>query len=227
MRKIIILLHFSIFSVSLFSQKLSHVIFSGGANFSSFSFITDQKIIIRISLDGKVLQWGNEVELKRSNYRPGDLQEYMGRVEYYNQLADSAFRAKVKNVGTCTITYYGSNENTAKVGKIKSVGTLKFDYYVDVVDKAFRGKLKSMGYDVVTYYSDFENESIKGKLKSVGNIPVSYYTSFDDKLIRGKIKSIGSFNYTWYTSFDRRELQGSLRSGMWTQQINGVMYIIM
>ena len=101
------------------AQTLKFVNFSGGAEFSSLSFITNQKIIIKISQDGKVLEWGNEMEPGRYYTEPGKLQPYMGRVEYYEKQFDSIFNGKVKNIGITSITYYGSLENAALVGKVR------------------------------------------------------------------------------------------------------------
>ena len=65
------------------AQSLRYVIFAGGADLTSLSYITDQKIIIKISPDGRVLEYGNELEPGRFYSQPGRLQQYMGRVEFY------------------------------------------------------------------------------------------------------------------------------------------------
>src|SRR5687767_4467746 len=78
-----------------FTQQLHQVAFSNGESFKSFSFLTDQGIIIRISDDGKLLQWGTEMDNRKLYYTPGKLDEYMGRVDYYGTEADSIFRGKV------------------------------------------------------------------------------------------------------------------------------------
>src|SRR5215212_8789783 len=113
------------------SQTLKFVTFSGGADFSSLAFITDQKIIIKISQDGKVLEYGYEMEPGRFYSQPGRLQAYMGRVEHYEKQFDTILNGKVKNIGITTITYYGSFENAALVGKVKSIGNVWFDYFTD------------------------------------------------------------------------------------------------
>jgi phage gp37-like protein len=226
MGRLLLSVYFVFFFIPVFSQSLSHVTLSGGSSLSSFCFKTDQKIIIKISPDGKVLEWGMEMEQGRLYYFPGKLDPYMGRVDYYNQEADSAFRGKVKSIGTCMITYFGSKENEVQVGKIKTLGNITFDYYFNFENEAFRGKLKSIGSNTVNYYSGFENEAIRGKLKNVNNTSLSYYSTFDDKLLRGKVKNIGMVNINWYTSMDRRELQGSLKNGSYTPLVNGVVFIL-
>jgi hypothetical protein len=215
-------------SLSASSQELSQVMFSGGATLSSFSFITDQKVIIRISAEGGLLEWGTDPGPGRYNYYSGQLQPYMGRVDRYGSSEhDSLLRGKVKSIGTSQITYYSSSEEKTKAGKIKSIGRVSLDYYSNFDNEALQGKMKSAGYILFDYYSSFENEAFRGKLKSLGNTPIAYYSTFDDKLIKGKIKSIGSSSYIWYSSHDSREYQGGgLKSGSVTQNINGVTYIV-
>ena len=180
-----------IYSVG-YSQTLKFVNFSGGSEFSSLSYITNQKIIIKVSQDGKVIEWGNEMEPGRFYTEPGKLQPYMGRVEYYEKQFDSMLNGKVKNIGITSITYYGSTEKPALVGKVKSIGNVLFNYYLDQENEAVRGKLKTAGIKNFTYYYSYENEAYRGKIKSIGNNQVTYYSTFDDKSIRGKLKSIGS-----------------------------------
>lgn len=209
-----------------FSQSLYQVIFNNGESVKAFSFLTDQGIVIRLSEEGKLLEWGVEPDLKRYNYMPGQLDPYMGRVDYYGAEADSISRGKVKSIGTTMFSYYGAFEQADKVGKIRSLGAVQLDYYNNYDNAAFKGKLRSANNQQFTYYSSFDNEMIKGKLKSVNNTPIVYYSSFDDKLVRGKVKSIGSFSYSWYSSFDRREYQGNLKAGSFSQYINGITYLL-
>jgi hypothetical protein len=212
-------------AVGSHSQELSQVSFSEGSTLSSFSFITDQKVVIRISVEGKIIEWGTDPGIGRYNYYTGKLQPFMGRVEYYSPTEyDSTSRGRVKSIGTCTLSYYGSSEADAKRGKIKSIGKLLLDY-VSYESMDNKGKLKSAGNTLFDYYSSFENEAFRNKLKSVGNTSITWYSSFDDKLIKGKIKSIASFNYTWYSSHDINGY-GGLKSGSQTQNVNGVTYII-
>jgi hypothetical protein len=226
MKRLFILLVFFLNYGVGHSQALKFVSFSAGAEFSSLSFITDQKIIIKISQTGKVLEWGYEMEPGRFYSQPGKLQPYLGRVERYERQFDSVLNGKLKSVGTSSITYYGSFENAALVGKVKSIGNIWFDYFTDFENEALRGKLKTAGQQSFTYYTSFENEAYRGKIKSIGGNQVTYYSTFDDRSIKGKLKSIGSFNYTWYTSFDRQGYQGGLKSGSQYQMIEGVTYII-
>ncbi len=203
-----------------YSQQLGQVTFSDASNLSYLSIITDQGVLIRITTDGKLLEYGTELQsLRSNNYYDPKLQPYIGRVDYYGSESDSAFKGKVKTIGTCAITYYSHYEESTKAGKLKSVGTLILDYYSNYDNAAFRGKLRFLGSSILEYYSSLDDEAYRGKLKSMGNTPIAYYSIFDDKLIKGKIKSIGSVSWTWYTSFDRSELRGAMKSGSYRANV--------
>ncbi len=209
------------------AQQLGQVTFSGGANLSYFTFRTDQGLLIRISIDGKVLEWGTEVKSLRGNdYYAPNLQPFMGRIEYFGIESDSAFRGKVKSIGTCLLTYYYSYDTDTKPGKIKTIGSVSFDYYTNFDDKDRKGKIRFAGNLILEYYSSFDEEILRGKLKLIGSTPITYYSIFDDKLIRGKIKSIGSVTYRWYTSYDQSDYRGGLKSGSYRQDIGSVTYIL-
>ena len=225
MKRFPLLISFLFLAAGTYSQELTHVTFSGGATLSSFSFRTDQEIIIRISEEGKVLEWGTDPGPGRYYYDPRKLQPYLGRVEYFGQEYDSVSRGKVKSIGTCTFTYYDKYETETKIGKLKTIGRVAVDYFDNYEDAAYKGKIKFAGFVLLSYYSSFENEAFRGKLKSVNNSFITYYSTFDDKAIKGKIKNIGGFEYTWYSSYDR--YNGGLRSGSVTQTINGITYSIM
>lgn len=223
MKKFIILIPVLFFSAFIYSQQLGQVTFSNGEKLQYISFITDQNVLIRISDEGKILEWGMEVMSDRYNYYSPKLQPFMARTDYYDATADSAYRGKVKSIGTCYITYYDSYERDSKPGKLKSIGNSQFDYYDNFAEKSLRGKLKSMGAYDLQYYSPYEDESIRGKLKSIGSTAITYYSSFEDKNIKGKIKSIGGVPYAWYTSF---ELRNGLKTGQYRQNIGGVTFIV-
>ena len=223
----LILLAFSILFFRGYSQQLSQVTFSHESNFLWFSLLTNQNILIRISNDGKILEFGTEEHaLYNKTYYAQKLQPYLGRVDYYEQRADSAFRGKIKSIGTCFFTYYPSSDFPEKIGKIRSAGNLFFDYYIKFQDALIEGKIKSIGSNAITYYTSLDEEALRGKLQMVGNTSITYYSSFDNIVLKGKLKSIGASKYTWYTSYDRRELAGTLKSGAYRRLINGIMYIL-
>lgn len=226
MKKIYIPILLLFLSRAMYSQELAQVSFSNATSLSYFSFLTNGDVLIRVSADGNILEWGTELQSLRSNeYYAPRLQPYMGRVEYYGQDADSVFRGKVRSIGTAAITYYGSYETSEKAGKIRTIGVLIFDYFDQYADKAIRGKMKFAGRLPLEYYSSFEEELQRGKLKSVSNTLIAYHSSFDDKLIRGKIKSIGPVNFTWYTSLEIGR-GGGLKNGKYRHNIGGITYIL-
>ena len=118
-----------IVSLSVSSQQLTQVSFNGASTLSSFSFQADQKVLIKVSVDGRILEWGTEWEAYRYDYRPGRLQPFLGRVDYYGPEADSINRGKLKSIGTTFLTYYGPYETDDKKGKIRSIGSCILEYF--------------------------------------------------------------------------------------------------
>ena len=209
------------------AQQLSQVNFSNATTLSYFTFIIDGNLHIRISDDGRVLEWGTEQQsIRNSNYYSPQLQPYPGRLAYYGKEADPVSVGKIKTIGSAEISYYGKGELPFRIGKIRSINSQRFDYFSPTDNKALSGKIKAMGILSLDFYPSYENEGFAGKLKSVGGTAITYYSSFDDKLIKGKIKSIGSNNYTWYTSFDRPGFGGSLKSGLLRLNVNAVQYVV-
>lgn len=210
----------------VFSQKLSQVSLTGKTGLSYFSVLTDQDVLIRITPDGHVIDWGTEEISQRGNFYAPKLLAFMGRVEYYGAEADSAFRGKVKSIGTCSITYYSHYEKNLQAGKLKTVGSLIMDYYDNFENEALRGKIRFIGSLILQYYSSLEDELVRGKLKAVGDTPVKYYSSVEDMYLKGKIKSIGTVVLEYYSSMDRVEYRGMLKSGFNRPYVSGVTYIL-
>ncbi|HVX24765.1 MAG TPA: hypothetical protein VHB70_00380 [Parafilimonas sp.] len=209
-----------------YAQQLSQVTFSQASDFAWFSILTNQNILIRISDDGKILEYGTEeASLYNRNYFAPKLLPYQGVVLYYQHDPDSILNGKIKNIGTCYFTYYGSHDYPERIGKLKSVGSLTFDYYRQYDDALIAGRIKNIGTNAITYYGSFDNEALKGKLKSVGNTSVQYYSSFDNISLKGKLKSIGAYHYDWNTTSDGREFVSYLKTGNQRQLINGITYI--
>jgi hypothetical protein len=225
MRKIVLAFSVLFFATCIYCQQLNQVKFANGTNFSFFSFLTDQGVQIRVSDDGKVLEWGIEVMSDRYNYYAPKLQPFLARIEYFDPQSDSAFRGKVKSIGSCFITYYGYNEAENKRGKLKSIGSLYLDYFSMYDEKILQGKLKLIGSLSLEYYRPFDNIAFRGKLKSIGSSAITYYSAFDDKFNVGKIKSIGSASYLWYSGYDRYA-RGGLKSNNYRQMISGITYIL-
>jgi hypothetical protein len=206
------------------SQQLAQVAFSDATTLISFGFLTNDNVVIKISGDGNIVEYGQLLETYRTGYRPGALQPYNGRVDYYGVEADSILNGKIKSIGITFFTYYGSYEIEEKRGKLRTIGTALLDYYNNFENQSLRGKLKNAGRTELQYYSNFDNEIFRGKLKMVGNTPITWYSNFEQKFKQGKIKSIGTLNYTWT---DERGFQGTYMQTPMAPVINGVMYIVM
>ena len=227
MRRISFTFLFIAIVCSSLSQELAQVNLAGGAELRFFSLLTDGNLQIRISPEGRILEWGTEERSIRSgNYYAPSLQPYPGRVDYYGPEADSVSRGKVRSIGSAVITYYQAFETKDKVGKIRTAGRLLFDYYSQYDNPLLLGKIRMIGNLQLEYYTGFDDPACQGKLKSVGSTPISYYSSFDDKAIRGKCKSIGSYTYSWYSSLDRTGFAGGLKAGPYRQAIAGIVYIV-
>lgn len=224
MKKLVAL--FSVLSFVYFghAQKLAQVSFLDGSNLSFFTLQDDQGTLIRLSVDGKLLEWGSELMADRGYYYAPKLQPYMGRVEYYGNDVDSAYRGKVKSIGTSSIMYYGSNDEPMRKGKLRTLGMLNFDYYSIYDEKSMQGKLKFIGNLLLDYYRGYENEDYRGKLKSIGSIGIAYYSVFEDRYNKGKLKSVGTAAYKWYSEYDY--LRGALKSNNYRQNVGGINFIL-
>ncbi len=208
-----------------FAQQLGQVTFKGGSQLSYFSFITNQDVLIRVSADGKVLEWGNEMQsFRNNNYYDPKLHPYLGRVEYYGVGSDSAFTGKVKSIGTCVLTYYNHYETATRAGKLKTIGSITLDYYDNYFNTEVQGKLRFIDNLQLEYYSAYDDMAFRNNLKSIGKTQIVYHSSFDDRLIKGKIKSIGPALFSWYTSTDLN--RHGLKSGVYRTNINGVTFIL-
>ncbi|HEX6190723.1 MAG TPA: hypothetical protein VFZ42_00090 [Chitinophagaceae bacterium] len=208
------------------AQELSQVTFSSGANLVYFSIKTEQGILLRITAEGNLIEWGTEVKALRGDYYAPQLQPFTGRIDYYGVEGDSISKGRIKMIGTCAISYYNAFSDETHVGKVRSVGRIFLDYYNPYDNKAVRGKLKMIGNLRLEYYNEFENEAYRGKLRSIGGTQLTYYSAFDDRNNSGKVKSIGGVKYAWYSSFDRRDMGGALKTGYYRQAVNGITYIL-
>lgn len=224
MRKYTTIFFLFLCSLPAAAQKLGQVTFRDGRELAHFAVVSDQDVLIRISPEGQVMEWGTEARADYGNYYAPGLQPFMGRVEYYGAESDSVFRGKVKSIGTAYLTYYGAQEEEQKRGKLKSIGMLLFDYYSRYDEKALQGRLRWVGNLALDYYRSYEDEAVRGKLKSIGNVPVTYYTVFDDKFNAGKLKSIGSTPYTWFSQYDLA--RGAMKSNSYRQVVSGIMIVV-
>ncbi|MEP6713562.1 MAG: hypothetical protein ABJA37_14145 [Ferruginibacter sp.] len=223
--KIFLSVMISCLATTAMAQNISMI--TVGRDVNTFVIGLDNNVSVYLSKDGNISKWGYDkyVAAGLENYRDA-LDTYAGRTEYYAAIDDSSFRGKLKYIGKDLLSWYASYDNEALRGKLKSIGNISFDYYQAYDNKAFRGNIKMIGRQEVTWYASYDNDALKGKLKSVGPTAFTWYTSLDDVAFRGKIKSIGNASFTWYSSFDRPEYRGSLKSGIGSQYINGIKYIL-
>ena len=227
MKKLLLLLAIAAVANNSFSQKLDFILLNGYGASESFFYSTSDKTFIAISKSGNILEYGPEYPKEFMGYYPGRLQKYMGRLEYYTQNDNEAFRGKVRYIGLTLITYYGSYDEEALRGKVKMIGSTQFDYYASYDDAAMKGNIKNIGGIAITYCPSYENEAIRGKLKTIGNTRFDWYTSFDDKSISGKVRQIDQYSFTYYTSFENTYGQkGQLKSGFYSKYINGINYYV-
>lgn len=209
-----------------YSQQLSQVTFSYDGQLMYFTLKNDQGVLMRISPEGGLLEFGSEeVSLRNSNYYNPKLLPYPGRVEIYSHQPDSTINGKIKSIGMSSLRWYAQYEPTMKAGKLQAVGRVSIDYYDNFADKSLQGKIKNINNQPVEYYPFLgTDDAYKGKLKTVANTAITYYSSFDDRQLRGKLKSIGPVNFQWYTSFDLN--RSGLKSGNYRNTVNGVTYVM-
>ena len=89
-----------LFLSSVFSQaqELSQVTFASGSHLVYFSLLTEQGVLLRISEDGRLLEWGTEAKsINAGEYYAPRLQPFPGRIDYYGVEGDSISREKNKN----------------------------------------------------------------------------------------------------------------------------------
>jgi hypothetical protein len=213
-------------SITGLCQKIDLVTLTGYGAKEAFYYETADRISIVLTKDGNIAEYGTQYDKGIFGYYPGRLMKYMGRVDYYSQSENEAFRGKVKYIGLTMITYYGSYDEAALQGKVRSIGSTQIDYYLSFEDASIKGNIKTIGGTPFTYCSSFENEATKGRLKSIGSTQFTWYTSFDDKAFRGKVKSIGNYSFTYFSSFETNGAKGHMKSGFQTQYINGINYYV-
>ena len=211
-----------------FSQRFNKVNIANNGMSTSIVFLLDQNVLLTVNQDGTIGEWGVDKYADRgasqNMYRK--LDPFDGKVDYYSQTENEAFRGKIKCIGRTLITYYSNLDKEFLVGKIKSIGSVKLDYFSNYDDVMLTGKLKSAGSMNFNYFSSFENEAIKGKLKTAGTVNLTYFSSVDDKSISGKVKTLNGNVFTYATTQEPNYSKGSLKAGMMTQMVNGILYSV-
>jgi hypothetical protein len=209
-----------------FTQRVAKITIDNSGNSDIISFLVDETVIVNMSKDGRIIDWGIENNTLRTNIYPAMLEKYMGKEEYYPPTDNEGYRGKVKYIGRTAFTYYTSDDDKSLRGKVKTIGTNVLDYYMPYDDPAFKGYLKDAGPVSFTYYRTFDNEAYKGKIKSVGGTTLAYYGTFEDKAYQGKIKNIDRSIFTYYSSYDRKEYRGILKTGSQIIYSGNIKYYI-
>src|SRR5437868_5944264 len=167
MKKLLCLLAIAFCITPAFSQSLSKVTFNYDGGLDVISVELEPNVMLMINETGNVIRFGEDIfrESGVENWE-NKVKDYMGRVEYYANTENEAFRGKVKSIGRTTVTYYASYNNEAFRGRLKSIGSTELTYYSSTDDKAYKGKLKSIGGSQYTYYSSFDRQEYRGRMKT-------------------------------------------------------------
>lgn len=210
------------------AQKIAQITMENRNHSSSTTivFLVDETVLVNMTKDGKIIDWGIEYTTLQTSVYPGKLQKYMGREEYYSSMVDSAYRGKIKYIGRTLITYYSSDENEMFKGKVKTIGSLFLDYYAAYDNPTYKGNLKNAGGTAFTYYGSFDDETYRGKLKAVGGTTLTYYGLVDDKAYRGKIKNLDRSLFTYYSSYDTPGYGGVIKTGFPILYNRGIKFYI-
>jgi hypothetical protein len=225
MKKYFTLIIVTLFSFTTIAQRISKIsLINGTGNLESFTIALDDNAVINITQEGNIIDYGTEYFSERvNNY--SRMEKYNGRIDMFTATDDKSFAGKLKYIGRTPVTYYASYEDEFLRGKIKMIGTLAITYYMAFENENLKGKIKSIGSNQISYFSNFDNQALKGKLKTVGYTNLNFYSSFEDSAIRGRVKSIGSVSFTYYPSYDR-QFAGGMKTGSYTQVVNGITFLV-
>lgn len=214
-----------LFSIQVSAQRISKVTMTETGEVQMFAIELDENVVINISELGAVGEFGIDIYKGRTDRMVERIEPYTGRVDYYRDADNEAFRGKIRSIGLKQFTYYASFDEELLRGKLKSIGTMQIEYYGRFDDEKLRGKIKRFGSTEIQYYSSFDI-AFAGKVKSIGGINIAYYSNTEDVDIRGKVKSIGNTQFSYYTSFERKELRGNMKRGSRLQYINNIKFFI-
>jgi len=226
MKKIIIAITLSLLFFTTGAQKISRITLAGNGNLEKIAFELGEYVVVNITKDGKLINWGVDNYIGRGENYYDKLTEYTGKTGYYSERDNEAFRGNLKFIGRTYFTYYASYDDEMLKGKIKSIGSISFDYFPSYENESYRGNLKNIGPLAVTWFSSFDNAAYKRKLKTLGITSFTYYSSHEDKLIQGRIKSIDRSTFSYYSSYDKPEYRGGFKTGSPIVYVNGIKFFI-
>jgi hypothetical protein len=97
MKKVFLLLTLVVSFAGTFAQGISKITITGNGNLDAISFVIDQNVKVYITRDGNISKWGyDRFEARGQENYPDVLDAYVGRVDYYGQDVDVAFRGKIR-----------------------------------------------------------------------------------------------------------------------------------
>jgi hypothetical protein len=225
MKRVLFFLFLSISTLFVQAQRISKITMNIMGDVETIAIELDENVILNLSADGQIKDWGIDIYKGRTDQFRERLEPYTGRVDYFKENDNEAYRGKVRSIGMKYFTYYASFDEELFQGKIKSIGTAQIEYYGRFDDEKLRGKIKKIGSTNIQYYTSYDF-GFAGKIKAIGTTNIQYYSNTDDVEIRGKLKSIGHQTFEYYTSFDRKEWRGNMKKGSRIQIINGIKFHI-
>lgn len=185
-------------------QNQYSVTFNEGGDLAYFTVKDGDHNAVRVSHDGKVLEWGREVPLPSSKglkFKPRLQKDLPGvPIEFYGAESDSINRGKLKKLGRMSFFY--EPFFLPERGKLRSANT-SIHYNTTSTDSVLNGKISSIGAYKVEFYSSSEEKILRGRLKSIDSTVITYYSGSDEKFLQGRVKSIGSTTYTWRKSIEK------------------------
>jgi hypothetical protein len=225
MKKISLTVLTLFFVLLLSAQKINKLTLTNNGSSAEIRYGLSENVVIILTPEGTIKEWGVDRYAGRIDNMERKLDEYTGRIEYYNESENEAFRGKIRFIGGTAITYYASFDNEHLIGKVKSIGASKINYFIQDADKAKQGRIKSAGDVKFDYYASYDNEASRGKFKKMGTAMITYYGALEDKGFAGKPKTLDNQTFVYYSSQDYQvAFRGMLKSGNTTQVINGIVY---
>lgn len=109
--------------MNVFSQRINKITLTDNGNANIITYALDEDVVLNISKEGNLVDWGVDRYAGRIDFMQRKLDPYTGRVEYYTENDNEAFRGKIKYIGKTLVTYFASFDNSVLVGRIKASET--------------------------------------------------------------------------------------------------------
>ena len=112
MKKLFYLIVLTLLVENGFSQKLNKVTISNNGKNVVITMLLDQNVVLNISQDGTIVDWGVDKYVdRRADYYERSLEKFEGRVENYKDNDNEAYKGKIKFIGGVQIKYFDSYED--------------------------------------------------------------------------------------------------------------------